>query len=64
MPWTGEQFKERHAKHLSGAAASKAAEMANAMLREGTDEGTAIATAIKHANSTSGRAERRYGKRG
>lgn len=47
MPWTGASFKSRHNKKLSGAQASKAASMANAMLRSGTPEGIAIATANK-----------------
>lgn len=49
MPWTPQQFKERHAKDLSPAQAKKAAAMANAMLRSGTPEGEAIATAISRA---------------
>ena len=48
MPWTGQQFKSRHAHGLSGKQAAKAASIANAILRGGGDEGTAIATAIKH----------------
>ena len=47
MPWTAKSFKSRHNKKLSGAQASKAASMANAMLRSGTPEGVAIATANK-----------------
>ncbi len=50
MPWNAASFKEKHNKKLTGAAASKAAEMASAMVREGVPEGTAIATANKHAN--------------
>lgn len=49
MPWTGQQFRTRHAKHLTPKQASKAASMANDMLASGTPEGEAIATAIKHA---------------
>lgn len=49
MPWTGESFAARHNKKLKGSAADKAAAQANAMLREGVDEGVAIATANKHA---------------
>lgn len=48
MPWTGEEFRKRHNKKLSAAQAEKAAEMANAMLRAGVEEGIAIATANKH----------------
>ena len=49
MPWTPSQFKARHAKHLTSGEATKAASVANAMLRGGADEGVAIATAIKRA---------------
>lgn len=60
MPWTGKQFRERHAKHLTPAQATHAAHMANAMLKNGTDEGVAIATAIKNAKKSG--AEHLYGK--
>jgi uncharacterized protein YdaT len=49
MPWTGAEFAKKHNKKLHGAAASKAAAQANAMLRAGVPEGEAIATANKHA---------------
>jgi uncharacterized protein YdaT len=49
MPWTGKSFAERHNHRLHGKAASKAAAQANAMLKAGVDEGTAIATANKRA---------------
>ncbi len=49
MPWTGPEFKARHAHKLTDAQAEKAAAQANAMLKEGVDEGIAISTAIKHA---------------
>lgn len=52
MPWTAEEFKNRHAKDLSPAQAKKAAAQANAMLKSGTAEGVAIATAIKNAKRT------------
>lgn len=55
MPWSGKEFASRHNKKLKGAAASKAASMANAMLRSGVDEGIAIATANKRANKLAGR---------
>lgn len=65
MPWpTGKGFAEKHNKKLKGAAAQKAADMATAMVREGTPEGIAIATANKHGNkimSNEERAKRRYG---
>lgn len=49
MPWTGAEFKRRHAKHLTPAQAAHAARVANAMLKGGADEGVAIATAIKRS---------------
>lgn len=62
MPWTANTFRERHNKKLKGAAASKAAEMATAMVKEGVPEGVAIATASKHGNKMS-KAQKRYGKK-
>lgn len=51
MPWTsGEDFAKSHNKKLRGAAAAKAKDMANAMVRSGVDEGIAIATANKAGN--------------
>jgi uncharacterized protein YdaT len=61
VPWTPQEFKERHAKDLSPAQAKKASAMANAMLKSGTDEGVAIATAIKRAKRSPG--EHLYGKK-
>jgi uncharacterized protein YdaT len=61
MPWTPQEFRDRHAKDLSPAQAKKAAAQANAMLKSGADEGTAIATAIKHAKRSAG--ETLYGKK-
>ncbi len=49
MPWTPEEFAERHNHALKGAAASKAADQANAILRKTGDERLAIATANKEA---------------
>lgn len=49
MPWTPDEFKSRHAKHLTDAQATKASKIANAMLRSGAAEGVAIATAIDRA---------------
>jgi uncharacterized protein YdaT len=59
MPWSGKEFAARHNKRLKGAAATKAAEQANAILRSGASEGIAIATANKYANKKA--AERRPG---
>lgn len=49
MPWTPKEFKSRHAKDLTDSQSKKASAMANAMLRNGADEGVAIATAIKRS---------------
>ena len=52
MPWgTGEEFAAGHAKKLKGATATKAKDIANAILRRGGDEGIAIATGIKRAKA-------------
>jgi uncharacterized protein YdaT len=51
MPWaSGAQYASKHNKKLKGAAASKAAEMATAMVNSGVPEGVAIATANKKGN--------------
>ena len=50
MPWSPQSFKTRHNKKLTYAQAIKASRQANAMLAAGADEGTAIATANKHAH--------------
>lgn len=42
MPWDAETFAGHHNHALKGAAASKAASIANAVLRESGDEGKAI----------------------
>lgn len=64
MPWTAEEFK-KHAPKLTGAALEKAASMATAMVKDGTKEGAAIATAIKHGNAMMGseKGAKRYGKK-
>jgi uncharacterized protein YdaT len=51
MPFTGSSFASRHnhAMKANPKVARKAAKMANAMMREGVDEGVAIATANKRA---------------
>lgn len=41
MPWSGQQFAQRHNKKLHGEAATKAGEIANAVLKESGDEGKA-----------------------
>ena len=52
MPFaSGKQFSEKHNHRLKGAAATKAASIANAMLRSGADDGVAIATANKQART-------------
>lgn len=51
MPWVrGRDFARRHNRKLTGAAATKAKDVANAMIRRGVDEGVAIATANKVGN--------------
>lgn len=49
MPWTGEEFREKHNHKLGPAQADKAAKIATAMVGRGVDEGVAIATANKRA---------------
>lgn len=56
MPWqSGAAYARRHNKKLSGAAATKAKDQANAMIKRGVPEGEAIAT----ANATGNRLMRR-----
>jgi uncharacterized protein YdaT len=59
MPWSPGQFASRHNKGLSKAGAKKASSMANAMLRSGTPEDVAIATANKYANRHAAKLKRR-----
>ena len=47
MPWDANSFAKKHNKKLHGAAASKAAAQATAMVKAGVPEGIAIATANK-----------------
>ena len=42
MPWTGESFRSKHNKKLTIEQASKAAKIANAILRDTGDETKAI----------------------
>ncbi len=63
MPWaSGKSFAERHNHKLKGAAADKAKDVANAMLKSGVPEGEAIATANKIGNKR--RLRDNYKKRG
>ncbi len=69
MPWkTGRDFASKHNKKLKGAAATKAAKVATAMVNRGVDEGIAIATANRVGNNyqgsgrKSGTAKSRTGK--
>lgn len=55
MPWDAKSFAGKHNKKLKGAAASKAAKQATAMVRSGVPEGIAIATANKTGNRMMGR---------
>lgn len=50
MPWNAASFKAKHNHKLKGEAASKAAEIASAMIKRGVPEGEAIATANKRGN--------------
>lgn len=59
MPWTPQEFTSRHNHKLTGQAATKAADQANAMLRAGVPEGIAIAT----ANKTGDRVQKRKSRR-
>lgn len=47
MPWDAKSFTSKHNHKLKGAAASKAAAQASAMVKAGVPEGEAIATANK-----------------
>lgn len=59
MPWTPEEFRQKHGKHLSPGQAKRAAAQANAILQQnGGNEGVAIATALKNAGKS--HAERMY----
>ena len=67
MPWTPKEFAEKHNHSLTRQQSRKAADIANAMLEKGVDEGEAIATANARAKGRAGRskksvAETRYGK--
>jgi len=54
MPWTGQQFAERHNHGLSGMKAEHASRIANAVLRSGMPEGESIAIANKWAQHHDG----------
>lgn len=67
MPWNAKSFASKHNKKLSGAAASKAASIASAIVRGGGDEGVAIATANKRVQGLKKRglvSDRAAAKRG
>lgn len=49
MPWTAEQYREKHNKKLTLKQAGRAAAQAEAMIAHGVPEGEAIATANKYA---------------
>jgi uncharacterized protein YdaT len=50
IPWSGKSFSSKHNHSFKGAAAGKAASIANAILKRSGDEGMAIATANKRVN--------------
>lgn len=60
MPWTPAQFKAKHNKKLSPAAAKKAASIASAMVARGAPEGMAIATANKRAGGFGAAVGKKY----
>lgn len=49
MPWSAQEFKNRHNHSLTTGQAGKAARQATAMIAAGVPEGEAIAVANKHA---------------
>lgn len=52
MPWrTGAAFASRHNKKLKGNAATKARDIAQAMIARGVPEGEAIATGNRRGNA-------------
>ncbi len=59
MPWSAASFKAKHNHKLKGAAASKAAAMATAMVKAGVPEGEAIATANKRAAGAARKAKKK-----
>lgn len=50
MPWDAKSFSSKHNHSFKGAAASKAASIASAVLKKSGDEGMAIAVANKKVN--------------
>lgn len=52
MPWTAEDFREKHNKKLTPAQAHKAAKIANAILERTGDEGKAIRVANSRATAS------------
>lgn len=63
MPWTGKSFAEKHNKKLKGAAADRAAAIANALLRDGKKDGDAVRIANSQAKKfKKSRAEKLYTK--
>lgn len=58
MPWTAESFVKKHNHNLSGDTGEKGAHIANAILREGKDEASAIRIAnwqVSKAPKSTGR---------
>jgi uncharacterized protein YdaT len=49
MPWTAASFQKKHNKGLTTGQSGRAADQANAILRDTGDEGMAIAVANAHA---------------
>jgi uncharacterized protein YdaT len=63
MPWTGKSFAAKRNHKLKGKAATKAAQMATAMVNEGVPEGIAIATANKRAPGAAAKETKSRGER-
>ena len=65
VPWDAASFASKHNHKLKGAAASKAAKQATALVNKGMDEGEAISIANKTGDRAQGksRGEKWYGKK-
>lgn len=62
MPWDSSSFKSKHFHAATDAEAETASGIANKLLGEGKDEGTAIATGIKLAKAKHGGVGRTFRK--
>lgn len=64
MPWTPEEFKEKHNQKLTSTQAKSAARQANAMIHSGVPEGEAIATVNKRFEGKKSLASKMYTHKG